>query len=490
MSSSSGATTGRGRGLVLTVILGCQLMMTLDASIVTTALPHIQRELGFSDASLSWIQNSYVLVFGGLLLLGARAGDLLGRRRVFTAGVAVFTVASLLAGIAPTAGILVAARALQGLASAFAIPSTLALLVTSFPAPEERSRAIAVYSAVIGAGASVGIIVGGVFTEFLSWRWGLLINVPIGILVIALAPRVLPETERQQGRIDVPGALTITVGMSALVYGLVEAATAGWGSPRTLVPLVVAAVAIVGFVAIERGQRQPITPLRLFASVQRSGAYLGRILIVGAMFSTFYYVSQYLQNVRGLSPLATGFAYIPITAMFFAMVYVVRWLAPRVGRPQLLVASLVVAFAGMAWLSRIDAGTAYFPQVMAPLVVLGIGQGIAIILLTELGMAGVAATDAGAASGLVNTAHQIGGSVGLALLTVVYGAAVHHDPAPDPALAAHGYASVFSVATLFYAAAILVALGILTSDRLSLRTGQRAETLDLRVQNPGATVKS
>jgi EmrB/QacA subfamily drug resistance transporter len=462
MSQSSGhAGVGRGRGIVLAVILGCQLMMTLDASIVTTALPHIQRELGFTDASLSWIQNSYVLVFGGLLLLGARAGDLLGRRRVFTVGVAVFSLASLLAGIAPSAGVLIAARALQGLASAFAIPSTLALLVTSFPAPAERSRAIAVYSAVIGAGASVGIIVGGVFTQFLSWRWGLLINVPIGVLVLTLAPRVLPETERQRGRVDVAGALAITLGMSALVYGLVEAATAGWSSARTYLPLVVAAGSIIAFVLVERRQRQPITPLRLFASMQRSGAYVGRILIVGAMFSTFYYVSQYLQNVGGLSPLATGFAYIPITAMFFAMVYVVRWLTPRVGSSRLLVGSLIVALLGMVWLSRIDATTAYFPQIMLPLMVLGVGQGIAIILFTDLGMAGVAPQDAGAASGLVNTAHQIGGSIGLALLTVVYGAAVHHDPAPSATVAAHGFASVFEVATLFYAGAIVVALVLL-----------------------------
>lgn len=455
----------RRRTIVLAVILGCQLMMTLDASIVTTALTHIKQELGFTDSSLSWIQNSYVLVFGGLLLLGARAGDLVGRRRVFAAGAALFTAASLLAGIAPSAGVLIAARALQGLASAFAIPATLALLITSFPAREERSRAIAVYSAVIGAGASVGIIVGGAFTQYVSWRWGLLVNIPLGILILALTPRYLPETERRPGRIDVPGALAITAGMSALVYGLVEAADAGWGSAHTLVPLAAAAVLIVAFVLIERRQKQPIVPLRLFTSIQRTGAYVGRILIVGAMFSTFYFLSQYLQTVRGYSPLATGFAYIPITAMFFAMVYVVRFLAPRIGKPVLLVASLVVALAGMAWLSRIDATTAYFPQIVLPLIVLGIGQGIAIILLTDFGMAGVDPADAGAASGLVNTAHQLGGSIGLALLTVVYEAAVRNSHAPVASLAARGYATVFEVSTVFYAAAALVGLGILIAAR-------------------------
>ena len=457
--------TTRGRTLGLAVILGSQLMMTLDTSIVTTALPHLQRELGFTAASLSWIQNAYVLAFGGLLLLGARAGDLLGRRRVFIGGVAAFTLASLLAGVAPTAAVLVVARTLQGLASAFAIPSTLALLVTSFPKPEERSRAIAVYSAVIGAGASVGIIVGGVFTQYLSWRWGLLVNVPLGIAVLALAPRVLPETDRARGRVDVPGAVAITVGMSALVYGLVEAAGAGWASPRTLVPLAVAVTGIFAFVLVERRAAQPVTPLRLFASVQRSGAYVGRILIVGAMFSTFYFLSQYLQEVRGYGALTTGFAYIPITAMFFAMVYVVRWLQPRVSRTTALVASLAVALVGMAWLSRLGAHTPFFPGLLLPLLVLGVGQGIAIILLTDLGMSDVAPHDAGAASGLVNTAHQLGGSVGLALLTVVFGAAVHHDAAPAPALAAHGFATVFQVATGFYALAVVVAVVLLVAER-------------------------
>ncbi|NGN95573.1 MFS transporter [Nocardioides sp. KC13] len=454
----------RHRAIVLMVILGCQLMMTLDASIVTTALTHIKAELGFTDSSLSWIQNAYVLAFGGLLLLGARAGDLLGRRRVFIAGTVLFTAASLLAGLAPSAGLLIAARALQGLASAFAIPSTLALLITSFPEPEERTRAIAIYSAVIGAGASVGIIVGGVFTEYLSWRWGLLINVPLGVVILALSPRFLPETERQPGRVDMLGALTVTVGMSALVYGLVEAAEIGWASARTLLPLTAAVVLLAAFVLIELRATQPIVPIRLFASVQRSGAYVSRILIVGAMFSTFYFLSQYLQNVRGLSPLATGLVFIPLTGMFFAMVYVVRRATPMVSRSGLLLTSLATAGIGMAWLSRIDATTSV-ASILPPLLVLGVGQGIAIILLTDFGMAEVDPGDAGAASGLVNTAHQLGGSIGLALLTVVYGSAVHHDPAPDAVTQAHGFAAVFDVATGFYALAVVVALVVLVADR-------------------------
>lgn len=453
----------RNRGVVLAVILGCQLMMTLDASIVTTALPHIKDELGFTDSSLSWIQNSYVLVFGGLLLLGARTGDLVGRRRVFMVGTGLFTAASLLAGVAQSSEVLIGARALQGLAAAFAIPATLALLITSFPAPEERTRAIAIYSAVIGAGGSVGIIVGGVFTEYLSWRWGLIVNVPIGIAILALSPRYLPDTDRQSGRVDVLGAICITLGMSALVYGLVEAAEAGWDSPNTVVPLGSALVLILAFVLLERRHSQPIVPLRLFADVERSGAYLGRVLIVGAMFSTFYFLSQFLQNVRGLSPLATGFAYIPLTGMFFAMVYVVRLLAPHVSKAVLLVVSLALATIGMAWLSRIDADTSFWPGILLPLLVLGVGQGIAIILFTDFGMSGIEPHDAGAGSGLVNTAHQLGGSIGLALLTVVFGSAVDHDNSPSTVLAAQGYATVFEVATLFYVLALLVGVAVLTA---------------------------
>ncbi|MGY3318492.1 MFS transporter [Arthrobacter sp. TE12232] len=457
--------TGRGsRGVVLAVIMGCQLMMVLDTSIVTTALPHLERELGFTTSSLSWVQNSYALAFGGLLLLGARAGDLLGRRRVFMAGVAMFTVASLLAGLAPNAGVMILARVLQGIASAFAIPATLALLVQSFPQPEERSKAIGIYSAVIGAGGSVGIIVGGVFTDLLSWRWGLLINVPIGAVVLLLAPRFLPETGRSKGNFDVPGALTVTFGMSSLVFGLVNASEAGWKQPVTWGPLLLAVLLIATFIVVERRAAQAITPLRLFKDTTRSGAYLIRILIVGAMFSTFYFLSQYLQNILGFSAFIAGMSYIPLTLMFFAMVYVIRPLSNLIGKPMLLVASLITAALGMLWLSTIGPTTTYFPGILLPLIVLGAGQGAAIILLTEFGMSRVAPEDNGAGSGLVNTAHQLGGSIGLALLTVVFSKAAGtgtHLAQTE----ANAYAAVFNAATWFYALAIIAGIVITIANR-------------------------
>lgn len=458
--------TGRwSRFIVLAVILGCQLMMVLDTSIVTTALPHVQRELGFNPASLSWVHNSYALAFGGLLLLGARAGDLLGRRRIFMIGVAVFTLASLLAGISMTPEILIVARVLQGLAAAFAVPATLALLVQSFPKPEERSRAIGIYSAVIGAGGSVGIIIGGVFTDMLSWRWGMLINIPIGLIVLLLAPKFLPDAPRVRGSVDIPGALTITIGMSALVYGLVHASEAGWAEPVALISLAIAVVFVVAFVFIERRAAQPITPLRLFANTTRTGAYIARILIVGAMFATFFYLSQYLQNVLGFSAFAAGLAYIPLTFMFFAMVYVVRPLGRLIGKPTLLVISLAVALVGMLWLSTISNTTAYFPGVVFPLLVLGAGQGVAIILLTEFGMSHVDPTDNGAASGLVNTAHQLGGSIGLASLTVVFGAVAAVGTGGRDNPDASAYSAVFGASVWFYALAVIAGAGIVFASR-------------------------
>ncbi len=436
------------RGIVLALILGSQLMMTLDTSIITTALPYVQRQFGFSEAGLSWVQNAYVLAFGGLLLLGARAGDLLGRRRVFVAGIALFTLASLAAGLAPTGAFLITARVVQGLAAAFAVPSTLALLVAEYPEPAARTKAIALYSAVIGAGGSVGIVLGGVFTDVLSWRWGMLVNVPIGLAIAGLAPRFLPETGRRSGRFDLGGALTSSFGMTALVYGFISAAADGWADPVTIVAFTLGVLCLTAFVLVERRVAQPITPLRLFASVERSGAYAGRVLIVGATFATFYFLSQYLPEVLGLSALQTGFAFLPIMGMFFAMVYAVRPLLARFGRPTLLVAALVVALTGMLWLSRISAGSSYLPDVALPLLVIGIGQGIATILMTQGGVAGVEPQDAGAASGLVNVAHQIGGSIGIAVLTIVFARAT------DPAT---GFHRVFLGAVAFFALALLLA---------------------------------
>jgi EmrB/QacA subfamily drug resistance transporter len=408
--------------MVLGIILATYLMIILDASVVITALPKIQEGLGFSAADLSWVQSAYALTFGGFLLLGARAGDVIGRRTVFVMGIGIFTFASFIGGFAQSPAELLVARAVQGLGGAVAAPATLALLTTTFAEGEPRTRALAAYSAVAGAGGSVGLVLGGLLTDVISWRAGLFINVPVGVLLMWLAPRYLEDTEPQPGRFDITGAITSTFGMTALVYGFVRAATEGWGDAITLTSFAAGAVLLAAFVATERRAAQPITPLRLFASRERSAAYAARMLVVGGMFSMFFFLSQYLQGVRGFSPLETGVAFLPMTLVMFSMVRAVPRLVARIGNTQLLIAGISLAAIGMTWLSRIDADTPFVAGIAFPLVMMGLGMGAALTPLTAAGITGVDPHDAGAASGVVNAAHQLGGSLGLSVIVTVFAA--------------------------------------------------------------------
>jgi EmrB/QacA subfamily drug resistance transporter len=450
---------------VLAIILGSYLMVVLDVSVIITALPKIHHALHFSSSGLSWVQSAYALTFGGLLLLGARAGDILGRRRVFIAGIALFSVTSLLGGLAQSAGWLLAARAVQGVAAAIAAPSTLALLTTSFPEGRERTRAVAAYAAVAGGGGSVGLLLGGLLTDLISWRWGLFINVPVGLVLASLAPRYLTETERRPGHFDLAGAATSTLGMSALVYGFVRAASNGWGDPITVASFISSVVLLAAYVRIERRAEQPITPLRLFASRERSGAYLGRLLVVGAMFSMFFFLTQYLQGARGFSPLQAGVAFLPMTLVMFGMVRLVPRLVERVGNAPLLVGGLLIALGGMTWLSRLSIGSAYFPQIALPLALLGTGIGMAFTPLTTAGIAGVAPADAGAASGVVNAAQQLGGSLGLSVLVTVFAsasrAALGHPSAAAATVGDARYALAHGVAAAITGSAALLAAALL-----------------------------
>jgi EmrB/QacA subfamily drug resistance transporter len=452
--------------VVLAIILGSYLMVVLDLSVIITALPKIHHVLHFSSSGLSWVQSAYALTFGGLLLLGARAGDILGRRRVFIAGIALFSVTSLAGGLAQSAAWLLAARAVQGVAAAISAPSTLALLTTSFPEGRERTRAVAAYAAVAGGGGSVGLVLGGMLTDWVSWRWGLFLNVPVGLVLVSIAPRYLPETERRPGHFDLAGAASSTLGMTALVYGFVRAASNGWGDPVTVASFAASVTLLATFVLIERRAEQPITPLRLFASRERSGAYAARILVVGAMFSMFFFLTQFLQGARGFSALHAGIAFLPMTLVMFGMVRLVPRLVERFGNTPLLVGGLVIALGGMAWMSQISLGAAYVPQIAAPLVLLGIGMGMAFTPLTTAGIAGVAPADAGAASGVVNAAHQLGGSLGLSVLVTVFAsasrAAIAHAPAAltsagDARYAlAHGVAAAITGSVVLLSAALLI----------------------------------
>jgi EmrB/QacA subfamily drug resistance transporter len=368
-------------------------------------------------------------------------------------------------GLAQSAAWLLTARAVQGIGAAIAAPSTLALLTISFREGHERTRAVAFYSAVAGGGGSLGLVLGGVLTDWVSWRWGLFINVPLGIALMWLAPRSLPETERHTGRFDLTGAATSTLGMTALVYGFVRAASHGWGDRGTLASFVASAALLAAFVVTELRAEQPITPLRLFASRERSGAYGARMLLVSGMFASFFFMTQFLQGVRGYSALTAGIAFLPMTLMMFAMVRVVPRIAPRVGSSRLMTGGLLLALVGMASLSRISAGTPFFPQIAVPLMLVGAGVGIAFIPLTAAGIAGVAPRDAGAASGLVNVAQQLGGSLGLGILVTVFAAAgraaAHHPLAGASPQAEARHELAHAVATALTGSAVFLALALL-----------------------------
>jgi EmrB/QacA subfamily drug resistance transporter len=386
-------------------------------------------------------------------------------------GITLFTTASMIGGVAQSPAWLLAARAAQGVGAAIAAPSTLALLTTTFREGHERTRAVALYSAVSAAGGSIGLVLGGMLTDWVSWRWGLFINVPIGIALVVLAPRYLAETERHTGRFDLTGALTSTLGMTALVYGFVRAASHGWGETGTVASFAASAVLLAAFAVTELRAEQPITPLRLFASRERSGAYVARVLLVSGMFASFFFLTQYLQGVRDYSPLKAGLAFLPMTGVMFAMVRVVPRITPRVGATRVLIGGLAIALVGMTWMTRISTGTDYFPQIAVPLVLIGLGVGLAFTPLTAAGIAGVAPADACAASGLVNVAHQLGGSLGLGILVTVFAAASRH-AAEHPAAgasshgeAAHqlaqGVASSLTGSAIFLALALAVAVFVM-----------------------------
>jgi EmrB/QacA subfamily drug resistance transporter len=450
---ASDRQSSKRKTVVLGIILATYLMIVLDVTVIITALPDIHRALHFSSTGLSWVQNAYTLAFGGLLLLGARAGDILGWRRAFVAGIALFTFASLMGGLAESASWLLAARAVQGVGAAIAAPSTLALLQISFREGSERTRAVGAYSAVSGGGGSIGLVLGGILTSWVSWRWGLFINVPIGIVLIVLAPRYLPETERRPGHFDMTGAATSTLGMTALVYGFVRAASSGWGNQITVASFVASAILLSAFVITEKRAEQPITPLHLFASTQRSGAYVARMLLVSGMFAMFFFMTQYFQGVLGYSALEVGLAFLPVTVAMFGVVRLVPRILPYVGATRLLAGGVFAAFIGMAWLSQLSPSSPFFPEIVVPMTLLGIGIGSALVPLTIAGIEGVEAEDAGAASGLVNVAQQLGGSLGLAILITVF-AAASHSAVARPA----GAASVHTAAQWDLAHAISISL--------------------------------
>ena len=485
----------RGDAPVLAIILASYFMIVLDISIVITALPRLQADLAFTPAGLSWVQSAYTLAFGGFLLLGARAGDLLGRRRVFVAGLAVFVLASLAIGAAPSAAWLVTARFVQGTGAAILAPATLALLTAHFPPGPGRTRAVAFYGAVAGVGASLGLVLGGILADALSWRVGFFLNLPIGLALILAAWRHVAETPREvrypdrghpdAGRIDsgrlnlgrfdlerfdLVGALASTLGMGALVLATVRSAETGWGDPATF-GTAAAGLALLGlFVAHERRAARPIMPPRLFASRERAGAYAARVLFLGAMMGFWFFVTQFLQDVRGDTPFQAGLAFLPMTLANFAVALAVPALTRRLGNGPLLAAGVAVTLAGMAWLSRLSAEAPYLAGIALPMVLIGIGQGASLSPLTAAGIAGVPPEDAGAASGLVNVAHQIGGSLGLAVLVAIAATATPPAGGTADAVAQRAAAALTGGTAMLAVALALVVLLILRQEEPARRS--------------------
>ncbi|WP_201799780.1 MFS transporter [Andreprevotia sp. IGB-42] len=444
------ATSPRA-GIVLAIIVASYLMIVVDISIVITGLPKIQASLGFSAAQLSWVQNAYTLAFGGLLLLGARAGDILGRRRMFIAGLSLFTLASVAIGVAQSVTWLLVARAIQGVGAAVLAPSTLALLSTHFAEGPARTRALSFYAAAAGVGATLGLVLGGLFADLLSWRAGFFINLPIGLLLIVAASRYIEETPRHTGRFDLGGAATSTLGMAAWVYGLVRASEVGWHDAQALLALGLGLAMTLVFVLIEQRVAQPVLPLRLLTNRQRNGAYLARMLFLAGMVGFWFFSTQFLQSVLHLRPFQAGLAFLPVTLPNFASAMAVPYLTRRFGSHALLMAGLLLCIVGLVWLGQANSHASYWLHVALPMLLIGLGQGVLMAPLTAAGVAGVAHKDTGAASGLVNVAHQFGGSLGLGVLVLVFASAA---PAP-----AHDIASLAQrIATVMDASALMLAL--------------------------------
>ncbi|GII05567.1 MFS transporter [Planobispora takensis] len=451
---------------ILAIILISYFMILLDNSVIFTALPSIRADLELSPGVLSWVQDAYTLVFGGLLLLGARAGDLLGRRRLFAAGLAIFGVASLLIGLAPTGWWIVAARALQGIGAAIVAPTSLALITAHFRG-RERARAVAWYGATAGIGASLGLLVGGALAAWISWRAAFLVNVPIAVAMIVAARRVLAETGRGRGRFDALGAVYATLGMGAVVFGIVSAAEYGWTAPAALAGLATGVLLLAALVRHEARAEQPIMPLRLFRDRERSGAYAARMLYMGAMLGFFYFTTQYLQDALGFDPLQAGLGFLPMTVVNFAVAMAVPRLSDRLPHAALLTAGVAVTTAGMAWLSQVGAGGGYLTAVALPMLLIGVGQGLAFAPLTSAGIARVESADAGAASGLVNTAHQLGMALGLGILIAAAASAAPPGGTASgaAAVAAHVSAALTGSTVLLVLALLVVLLVVVPARR-------------------------
>ncbi len=409
----------RNLTLALVVIAFAQLMVVLDTTIVNVALPSVQRALGFSATDLEWVVNGYALAFGGLLLLGGRAGDLFGRRRMFVAGVLLFAAGSFAGGLATSSTWLIVARVIQGAGGAIIAPTALSLIADTFQEGPARNRALGVYAGAAGSGGAIGLILGGLIVNYLSWRWVLFVNVPIALVLAFAAPRVLAPSTARAGRLDLPGAAAVTAGMTLVVYGLSNAATQGWSDRLTVTALGLGAALLVLFVLVEMRSAQPLVPLRVFADRNRSGAYVLRMIAGATTLSVLFFLTQIVQNVLGYSPLQAGFAFLPLGAGVIVTAQVTSRVVGRVGPRLPITAGALIIAGGLAWLSRLTEQAAYAADILPALIVLSVGLGLVFFPTTVVAVSGAARHESGLASAVLNVSQQLGGSIGLAVLGTI-----------------------------------------------------------------------
>ena len=463
------------RWLVLVLVCIAQFMVILDATIVNVALPSIQHGLHFRVSSLQWIVNAYTLVFGGFLLLGGRASDLFGRRRLFVAGVVVFTAASLINGIATSSGMLIGGRALQGLGAALVSPAALSIVTTTFAEGAERTKALGVWSAIAAGGGAVGLVLGGFLTETLSWRWVFFINLPIGIAAALLSLRFIPESraEDKPETADVAGAVTVTSGLLVLVYAIVKAQDYGWGSGKTLALGALAFVLLAAFVQIERRSKAPLIRLGIFKMRSLTAGNVAMLFVASGLFAMFYFAGIFLQEIRGYSPLQAGLAFLPFTFGIVIGAGASQTLIKRVGIRNVAYFGIAMGTIGLLYFTQLTTHSTYFSDVFPTVAVMSIGMGMTFVPLTLLATTNVGAEDAGLASGLFNTSQQIGGALGLAVLSTL--AASRTGGSHDPAKITSGYHVAFGVGAVLLLAGIAVLfLGVRRSDEQQVEPEEAA----------------
>ncbi|HEX2393617.1 MAG TPA: MFS transporter [Solirubrobacterales bacterium] len=456
------------RWIALALLCVAQFVVVLDASIVNVALPTIGEALDFSEGNLPWVVNAYVLTFGGFLLLGGRMADLLGRRRIFMFGLVLFALASLAGGLASNSGQLIAARAVQGLGAAILSPAALSIVATTFRDGAERNKALGVWGAVAGSGGAAGVLLGGVLTEGLGWEWVLWVNVPIGIAAAAIAPTLIAESrdEQETRHFDLAGAVTITLGLSALVFGLLDAEDAGWGSAQTILTFVASALLLAAFVAVERRSRAPLVPFSIFRVRTITGANVVGILIGASLFSMFFFISLYMQQVLGYSPIKAGLSYLPLAVSIIVSAGLASQLVTKVGFKPILAAGMALIAIGLVWFSQISADGSFLADILGPSLFAAVGLGFAFVPVTIAAVSGIEDREQGLASGLINTSQQVGGALGLAILAAIANSII--GTAQDPDTLVEGFQAAF------LAGAGLAILGLLATLLLVRTSDSRA----------------